>query len=89
MTLYHAVSDTLEAEGLAPEDRTYRPHVTLARLDDRPESVHAFLQENDDLSLPSFTSEALHLYESTLTPDGAVHERRASVALRRQAGSPS
>jgi 2'-5' RNA ligase len=82
--VYQAVSDALEGADLDPESRTYRPHVTLARLDDcAPETVHQYLQKHDASDLPSFTAPQFHLYESTLTPDGAVHERRASYALHR------
>jgi 2'-5' RNA ligase len=82
LSVYRSVSDALEAKGLEPDSRKYRPHVTLARLDDCPaETVHQFLREHDASDLPSFTANALHLYESTLTSEGAVHERRASVSL--------
>lgn len=80
--LYDSVTDALEDEGLAPEDRTYHPHVTLARLNDMPaETVHAFLARQDDESLAPFHVDTLVLYESTLTQDGAVHERRAAFSL--------
>jgi 2'-5' RNA ligase len=83
-TLYQAVSDALEAEGLSSEDRTYRPHLTLARLDDPdPERVHKALRAIQDAAVDTFQADTLILYESTRTPDGAVHNRRASVGLRR------
>jgi 2'-5' RNA ligase len=45
MALYDALSTVLEAEGLAPEERTYRPHITLGRLHTPdPEAVHRYLQ---------------------------------------------
>jgi 2'-5' RNA ligase len=82
LSLYRDVSTVLQHEGLEPEDRTYRPHVTLARLDDlSPENVHVFLETHEAGSLASFQVESFHLYESTLTPDGAIHERRASFLL--------
>lgn len=81
--LYEAVSDALETEGLEPENRTYRPHITIARLGDvEPESVHRFLRSHDDVSVEPFTAESFHLYESTLTQKGAIHERRASFPLK-------
>jgi 2'-5' RNA ligase len=84
LSVYQAVSDALENAGLDPESRPYRPHVTLARLDDcAPETVHRYLQKHDASNLPSFAAQEFYLYESTLTPDGAVHERRASYALHR------
>jgi 2'-5' RNA ligase len=81
LALHTALSDALAEVGLDREDRTYRPHVTLARLNDAsPEAVHQFLRAHD-LDLPTFTVSAFHLYESTLTPDGAVHEPRATLPL--------
>lgn len=82
MDLYQTVSDVLEAEGLEPETRTYRPHVTLARVRGLPaRSVHAFLDETAAASLEPFTVDAFHLYESTLTSDGAVHESLEAFSL--------
>lgn len=82
LSVYDAVSRALNDTGVEPEDRKYRPHVTLARLNDAsPERVHEVLDAYGDASLPSFTARTFHLYESTLTPEGAVHERRASFDL--------
>jgi 2'-5' RNA ligase len=82
LALYEAISAALEAEGVDPEERRYRPHLTLARLDDvAAEAVHRFLDRHDAGDLPAFRPDQFHLYESTLTPDGAVHERRAAYAL--------
>jgi 2'-5' RNA ligase len=82
LSLYESVSEVLESEGLEPEDRSYRPHVTLARVRDvSAEAVHRFLDEHEAGALPSVRAEAFHLYESTLTPEGAVHERRRSFPL--------
>lgn len=84
LSVYDAVSTALHDVGVEPEDRKYRPHVTLARLNDTaPERVHEVLDAYGDASLPSFTADTFYLYESTLTPDGAVHERRASFPLGR------
>lgn len=82
LSVYEAVSTALREVDLPPEDRTYRPHVTLARLNGAsPESVHELLDAYGDAQLPSFTADRFYLYESTLTPNGAVHERRASFEL--------
>lgn len=82
LSVYDAVSTALADVGVDPEDRKYRPHVTLARLNDAPpERIHEVLDAYGDASLPSFTVDTFYLYESTLTPDGAVHERRASFTL--------
>lgn len=82
MALYNAVSEALESEGLEPEGRTYRPHVTIARLDDaRREAVHSFLQAHEEYSFDPFEADQFVLYESTLTPEGAIHEPIATYEL--------
>lgn len=82
MRLYRAVSDALEDEGLDPEERTYRPHVTIGRLDDAdPEAVHSLLRAEEDQSFSSFEADHFVLYESTLTPEGAIHEVQAKYEL--------
>lgn len=84
MGLYRTVSEALEAEGLDPEERTYRPHVTIARLDNPdPEHVHSTLRSHEDVSPPPFEAERFTLYESTLTPEGAVHDPQAIFPLTR------
>jgi 2'-5' RNA ligase len=80
--LYEAVSDALEVEGLGPEDRKYRPHVTIGRLDDvKPNDVHDFLQAHEEFTFPTYETEQFVLYESTLRPDGAIHEPQAVYPL--------
>lgn len=82
MSLYGAVEDTLQSEGIAPEDRKYRPHVTLARLNDTPpESAHTYLRNHDQSSLPAFEADRFILYESTLTQNGADHTPQAIFPL--------
>ena len=82
MELYEAVSDALEVEGLDPEDRKYRPHVTIARLEDvKPNEVHEFLRAHEDITFPAYEAERFVLYESTLRPDGAIHEPQAFYPL--------
>lgn len=82
MALYDAVSHGLETEGLESEDRAYRPHVTIGRLDDAdPDAVHDFLRAHEDHSFPAFEVDQFVLYESTLTQDGAIHEPQAMYPL--------
>lgn len=82
MDLYEGVSKALESEGLSPEDRKYKPHITVARLDpeDR-DAVHEFLQNHKEESFPTFKADNLVLFESTLTPEGAIHEAFATYPL--------
>lgn len=80
--LYQALQDALAAADIDPDERTYRPHVTLARLQDvQPERLYAALRDLDGPPLDSFLADRYYLYESTLTPDGAVHTVRATYPL--------
>jgi 2'-5' RNA ligase len=80
--LYSAVEDALAAVDIEREERTYRPHITLARLQDaKPERLYAALREMEGPRLDAFPVDRYHLYESTLTPDGAVHTVRATYPL--------
>lgn len=82
MALYDAVSKGLESEGLDPEDRKYRPHVTIGRLDaPDPEAVQDFLRAHEEHSFSAFEADRFVLYESTLTQEGAIHEPKAIYPL--------
>jgi RNA 2',3'-cyclic 3'-phosphodiesterase len=78
--LQREVEAIARAHGSAAADRPFRPHLTLARLRDAdPEAVWRFTQEHRvDLA---FSVDHFALYASTLTPDGAVHERLATYPL--------
>lgn len=81
-TLYNTLQNTLKTVSVNTEDRTYRPHITVARLRDaQPERLYAALHDVDGPQLDSFTADRFYLYESTLAPDGAVHTPRASYPL--------
>ena len=61
--------------GCPPEDRIFRPHVTLTRLRDRwPDAaVEKACDEIRAWPLPVWKVSSLVLYESRLDPAGAVH----------------
>ena len=76
------VVSAVQAAGLEGDPKPFTPHVTFARLRGaKSQAVRAFLKEHADFALPPFDAHAFHLYESTLTPEGAVHTCRASFAL--------
>ena len=81
-SLYSALQNTLETVGVETEDRTYRPHITLARLQNtRPEPLYAVLRDLEGPQIEPFTVDCYSLYDSTLAPDGAVHTVRATYPL--------
>lgn len=82
MQLQRNVVASLSDVGIEPEDRPYRPHVTLARLKDpQPEAVRAFLNEYSALRLRPFPVDRFYLYESILHPSGAEYVRRETYAI--------
>ncbi|MDB5694253.1 MAG: thpR [Alphaproteobacteria bacterium] len=71
--LHKKIDQALVRAGVAPDRRTYVPHVTLARLPRNAGPVGPFLQAAGPLAGPLFTVEDFCLYESGLTPEGAVY----------------
>jgi len=67
---------------IPPEKRKYSPHITLARLKETPLTrLTNFLSGNALFSLPEFQVTGFHLYSSTLTPKGAIHQIETSYPL--------
>lgn len=64
--------------------RRFRPHVTLMRANRQPKGperdrlAHAL---GHSFAIPGFTARRMSLYQSTLTPHGAVHEVMADYPL--------
>ena len=59
--------------GLPPERRAFHPHITLARLKPTSGTVRNLLELAGGLSSPPFRIDDFALFESKLTPDGAVY----------------
>lgn len=80
--LYGTLQDALAAVDVEREERLFRPHVTLARFKNAsPERVYAALRTMQAPPLDPFPADRFYLYESTLTPDGAVHTVCAAYPL--------
>lgn len=80
--LRNRVNTILSVCGIAPEQRKFHPHITLARLRDcSPKRVADFLAGNALLQSPEFTVDRVHLYSSRLTADGAIHRLEGSYPL--------
>lgn len=69
--------------GLAPEKRTFRPHVTLAYLTRHadPARVARWVQEHNLLHSPPWTAPEFHLYSSWSGPDGSRYDRERTYPL--------
>ncbi|HEY1605745.1 MAG TPA: RNA 2',3'-cyclic phosphodiesterase [Allosphingosinicella sp.] len=71
--LHKKIDQAIARVGIAPDGRVFAPHVTLARLPRGAGPVGSFLQAAGRLASPPFRVEDFRLYESRLTPEGAVY----------------
>lgn len=71
--LHNKVDQAIARVGIAPEQRAYLPHITLARLNRSSGPVRNLLEQSGGLSSPLFVVDHFALYESRLTPEGAVY----------------
>lgn len=76
-----ATRAALSDRGVGFDDRhDFHPHMTLARLRDKRD-LRQLITPHEKTSFGSFPVEAIHLYESTLTPQGPVYDVRETVHL--------
>ncbi len=71
--LHKKVDQALVRVGIDPDRRAYLPHITLARLNRSSGPVGNLLEQSGGLSSPPFVVDSFSLYESKLTPEGAVY----------------
>ena len=74
LRLHNRIESVLVRAGLAPEDRKYSPHITLARLKNTPVSrIGAYLAQHGLFSTEEFQANEFLLYSSVLNSRGARH----------------
>jgi RNA 2',3'-cyclic 3'-phosphodiesterase len=78
--LAEALDEGLSPLGFAPEDRAYRPHLTLARLKS-PAPVGDLETVLSGVGWKPISVDHLSLYRSHLSPRGAVYERLQEFGL--------
>jgi 2'-5' RNA ligase len=71
--LHKKVDAALARVGIAPDERAYLPHITLARLKRSSGPVGNLLESAGGLSSPAFTVDHFALFESDLTAEAAVY----------------
>ena len=71
--LHNKVDQALARVGIAADRRAYLPHVTLARLNRSAGPVRNFLELHGGLATAAFSVDRFALFESRLTPEGAVY----------------
>ena len=72
-TLHKKVDQAMTRVGIEPDQRAYLPHITLARLKRDSGSVRNLLEASGGLRSLPFLVDRFALFESQLTPDGAVY----------------
>jgi 2'-5' RNA ligase len=81
-TLHAAIESALEPLGCARDDRTFSPHLTLARIGREDVSdLCRRVAKLKELDFGNFTAAAFHLYLSQPTPSGSVYTSLASFGL--------
>jgi RNA 2',3'-cyclic 3'-phosphodiesterase len=71
--------------GFPAEDRPFRPHLTLGRIKDSHglTGLDVAMKKHGAFAAGEFTSKELILFQSQLTPQGALYTRLAEFALGR------
>lgn len=83
--LYQKMEEGFTKLGFARENRPFHPHLTLLRLKTRKncfDLVEYIRREGSHLQAGVATVKAVHLYQSTLRPEGALYTRLATVGLK-------
>jgi 2'-5' RNA ligase len=80
--LHEAIEDRAVAAGFDPEDHSFTPHVTIARMNHGggTELVREYV-ETEHPEIGTFTVDAVLWKESTLRSDGPVHSTIERVDL--------
>ena len=83
--LHDKIENALMRIGLAPEERRYTPHVTLARLKYVPSAsvpkIQSYLSEHALFRAPPFAVDRFSLIASYLTKSGPIYEDAADYEL--------
>lgn len=74
-TFQHSVELACRRAGLPPETRKFVPHVTLARLNSGSGDIANWLLANGTFTAPLWNIEQFFLFESDLTPQGALYQK--------------
>jgi len=74
------------AIGIERENRAYSPHLTLARIKERPDlrPLHTAIAGLPTLDFGSFETRSFFLYRSQLQPTGSVYTKLAEFPFSKQ-----
>ncbi|MDB5720722.1 MAG: thpR [Alphaproteobacteria bacterium] len=71
--LHKKVDQACLLAGIAPDRRTFLPHITIARLGRGSGPITSALENSGGVTSERFTVRDFCLYESDLTPDGPIY----------------
>lgn len=82
------IEDAVRELGFEPDERAFRPHLTIGRLrdprrtEDLPDIMNSFHFEPFE-----FVFDKLVLFQSTLTPQGPIYDRLHEITLAERFGN--
>lgn len=79
--LHKKIDQAMTRVGIEPDRRAFHPHITLARLGRDAGRPDGFLAQSGTVRSETFRVETFGLYESRLTPEGAVYTELESYPL--------
>jgi 2'-5' RNA ligase len=80
--LQKKIEQSLINAGIAADERSFSPHITIARLRETPLAKVASLEEKHrEFAAGPFSANEFYLYSSVLTREGAIHKREAVFRL--------
>lgn len=87
--LHRHVESALGDVGIAPEDRPFEAHITLARLKTPPppSAVQRYLSQYSSFQSEAIPVEAFILYSSALSPQGPTYRQEAVYPLLQPASN--
>jgi RNA 2',3'-cyclic 3'-phosphodiesterase len=84
--LANPVERAMEWLGFKPEGRDFHPHITLARIKNprRLESPRVLEETGKELNVENISADKVTLFESRLTPKGAIYTVVSQARLKDQ-----
>ena len=76
--LAQGIESALVGIGLDPADKPFKPHITLARIKNKPprETLQQYFREHENFKTDPFTVDQFVLYASVLAPSGATYHKQ-------------
>ncbi|MBN1932151.1 MAG: RNA 2',3'-cyclic phosphodiesterase [Desulfobacterales bacterium] len=77
------IDEKLEMVGFQPEKRTFRGHLTIARVKGKidPGKLHDAIKQFEGFETEEFVADKIILFKSELKSSGAVYEKLMSISL--------